>query len=411
MKKLKELKNKVSAIEEMIENLKKKKSENAISEEAKTKVDAQIAKLQEVVTAINDAVAAAEEGTDDKTAELESKVAEILKRIKEIETNKIDPQPTNVEDKIKNIINSKKMVNKFFDVVKNTKEPKDFQENWAAAVKAELKKNNIDDDNIADFLPGFIVNEINDNFVGKRHRILELVDWTGLPTFKALYETGGDMALVHERGTEKTEQELEFSKTEIRPDLVYKYICIDKKVEKESMDAGRGNVLITYITKELVDRLLATIENFILVGTSPFKKAQEVELDATLGSEQYNALAYMNDVDGSIAVMGKAKYLAIKNSLTTSYNMPATHDDVLAALNVDEIIFNESTFTPSTEDATWEGIWYMRPSDYKMVGDRQPEKYNAFNLAYNQNQYLIEMFVGGGCVVPNNFIALITVSE
>ena len=55
-----------------------------------------------------------------------------------------------------------------------------------------MTKNSIDGDNITagDFLPGFILNEINDRFVGKRHRLLELVDWTGLPMWKNLFETG-----------------------------------------------------------------------------------------------------------------------------------------------------------------------------------------------------------------------------
>ena len=51
----------------------------------------------------------------------------------------------------------------------------------------------------------------------------------------------------------------------------------------------------------------------------------------------------------------------------------------------------------------------MRPSDYKLVGQRRPDQFTDFNLAYNQNEYLMEILIGGGCIVPNNFVALVKV--
>lgn len=388
-------------LENRIEKLKEGLTANAISEDTRNEVNATIERLQQIVDDMKAAEAAAEEGTDDKSEQLRSQINELMATVRELE-NKLEAGEK-LENMTKKVVNSKKFVEAFYNCVRSTGETKNFRKNWVEVAKKFIS-NNIDDDNIDDFLPGFMLNEIRDAFVGKRHRILELVDWTGLPTFKALWETGNDIANVHKRGTAKTEQTLEFSPVEIRPDLVYKYIKLDKKVEKDAESAGRTNVLIQYVTRELLDRLLTSIENFILLGTAPFAGPTAVAVNSTLGSEAYNALGYMQDTDGAIAIMSKAKYLGLKNQIATTYNRPASHDEVLAMLGVEEIVFNESTFTPST--GTWEGIWYMRPADYKMVGERQPDRYTGFDLAYNQDQYLIEIYAGGGCIVPNNFITL-----
>lgn len=390
-------------LENRIEKLKEGLTANAISEDTRNEVNATIERLQQIVDDMKAAEAAAEEGTDDKSEQLRSQINELMATVRELE-NKLEAGEK-LENMTKKVVNSKKFVEAFYNCVKKNSDPREFKKNWAKKA-AEFISNNIDDDNIDDFLPGFMLNEIRDAFVGKRHRILELVDWTGLPTFKALWETGNDMALVHERGTQKTEQELEFTPIEIRPDFVYKYIKLDKKVEKDAENVGRTNILIQYVTRELLDRLLATIENFILLGTAPFAGPTEIASDSSLGTEMYNALAYMQDTDGAIAIMGKAKYLTIKNDLATNFNRLISHDDVLAYLGVEEIVFNESTYTPQT--GTWDGIWFMRPADYKMVGERHPDRYTGFDLAYNQDQYLIEIYAGGGCVVPNNFITLYT---
>lgn len=390
-------------LENRIENLKKGLAANAISEDTRNEVNATIERLQQIVDDMKAAEAAAEEGTDDKSEQLRSQINELMATVRELE-NKLEAGEK-LENMTKKVLNSKKFVEAFYNCVKKNSDPREFKKNWAKKA-GEFISNNIDDDNIDDFLPGFMLNEIRDAFVGKRHRILELVDWTGLPTFKALWETGNDMAHVHERGTQKTEQDLDFTPIEIRPDFVYKYIKLDKKVEKDAENVGRTNVLIQYVTRELLDRLLATIENFILLGTAPFAGPTEIASDSSLGTEMYNALAYMQDTDGAIAIMGKAKYLTIKNDLATSFNRLISHDDVLAFLGVEEIVFNESTYTPQT--GTWDGIWYMRPADYKIAGERQPDRYTGFDLAYNQDQYLIEIYAGGGCVVPNNFITLYT---
>lgn len=378
---------------------------NTLSGDDLMKVQNTIKALDEQIEEVRNAISEVEKN-EKTTGEMKTQITELQNSVKTIK------EAMNTAKKVKNTLaelaKTKEFRAAFVDTVKNTVKPQEFKAAWREKVNELMAKNGINADNInaGDFLPGFILNEINDRFVGKRHRMLELVDWTGLPMWKSLFETKEDMGNVHERGTQKTEQELEFEKIEIRPDYVYKYIKVDQILLRETRDMD--DVLYRYIIAELLDRLLATIENLIVTGAHPFRKAGEVlkSQDGTL-----EAGLYMDDSEGAIAIMSKTKYYQIKTTLmnmTANGGRLATHDDVLAYLGVEEIVFNNSTFVPATAGYTWEGILFMSPRDYKMVGDRRPDQYEDFNLAYNQKEYLMEMFVGGGCTKPNQFVALCT---
>ena len=389
-------------------NALKGKITNSITDEAKADIESKIASLQEVVDTLKKIEEEAAGAEDDKTEEMQAKMKEVMARISALE-NSLKCATETVENQLKKITNSKKFANAFFETVQNSTTAAEFREKWNKAAKGFIS-NGIDEDNLEDFLPEMVLREIRDQFVGKRHRLLELVDWTGLPTFKSMWESGNSMgnyySLDDAAGDKiKTEQELEFEPIEIRPGLIYKYVRIDRELERASKDMN--DVLIRYITKELLDRLLCTIEDYILSGNGPFIAPV---LTATVGGE-LNALAYMQDIDGAVAIMSKAKYLAIRTTLLSLNNRVASYEDVLAYLGVEEIIFNDRVTITPTVGSTWDGIWYLRPQDYKLVGDRRPDQFEDFNLAYNKKEYLTEMYIGGGCVVPNNFITLETEPE
>lgn len=387
----------IDNLTKVVNGMKKKlNAENQITDDARAEVEGRIAELQAAIDELKSLQAAAEEGDEDRSAELSSQVKEVLARVTALE-NKI--KTTNaIAEKVNKLANSKQYAAEFLEVVKNSADGKDFKEKFSELTKKYVS-NGISEDNIEDFVPAFVVNEIKDQFVGKRHRLLELVDWTGLPCFKALYETKNDMAHTHTRGTKKTEQELKFDKIEIRPAYVYKYITIDKEVERESRDAG--DVLLRYIARELTDRLLATIENYILLGSESFNKPKEVAFADGI----MDAMGYMEDSSDAIAVMSPRKYLTIKKELAQTYNRRVTHDDILDELGVVEIVFNKSVYTPAS--GTFSGIWFLRPDDYKIVGDRRPDQFEDFNLAYNKKEYLTEIWIGGGISVADNFLAML----
>lgn len=382
---------------------------NSLSGDDLMKVQNTIKALDEQIEEAKNAIAEVE--ANNKTAEeMKAQITELQNSVKTIRESMKTAKT--VKNTLADLAKSKEFRAAFVETVKNTVKPQEFKAVWREKVNELMTKNGIDADNITagDFLPGFILNEINDRFVGKRHRILELVDWTGLPMWKSLFETGEDMGHVHTRGEAKTEQELEFDKIEIRPDYVYKYIKVDQILLRETRDMD--DVLYRYIITELLDRLLATIENLIVTGAHPFLPATEKVIGVDASSNPImEAGYYMDDSDGAIAIMSKTKYYGIKsllNSMTANGGRLATRDDVLAYLGVEEIVFNKSTFVPTTAGYTWDGILFMSPRDFKMVGDRRPDQYEDFNLAYNQREYLMEMFVGGGCTKPDQFVALCT---
>ena len=395
MKKI-DFQKKIDFLTKTINSMTEGLAKNQITEDARAEVEDRITQLRELVSVLESLRDEAAEGEEEKSDQLRSQVKEVLARVTAVE-NQIKTTGK-IADKVRKITNSKQYAADFLEVVKNSADGKEFKEKFAEMSKKYVS-NGISEDNIEDFIPEFVVKEIKDQFVGKRHRLLELVDWTGLPCFKALYETKNDMANVHERGTKKTEQELEFEKIEIRPAYVYKYITLDKEVERESRDAG--DVLLRYIARELVDRLLATIENYILLGVAPFNKPKEVAFEDGIT----DAMAYMESTEGAVAIMSPKKYLQLKKGLVSEYKSRVTHEDVLEALGVEEIIFNKTEYTP--ESGTFSGIWFMRPDDYKMVGDRRPDQFEDFNLEYNKKEYLTEIWIGGGISVADNFLAML----
>ena len=384
---------------------------NSLSGDDRSTVENTIAKLKEQEETLVNAIAMCDNAAD--LAAVRTQVEEVQNAVKAIrETMKGAKKTANT---LAEMAKTKAFREAFVETVRNTVEPREFKAAWRAKVNELMTKNSIDGDNITagDFLPGFILNEINDRFVGKRHRLLELVDWTGLPMWKSLFETGEEMGHVHTAGAEKTEQELSFDAVTIRPDYVYKLQRVDQVLLRETRDMD--DVLYRYIIAELLDRLLKTVENLIVTGsgTDHFLKATEKVIAQTAGGNKImEAGYYMDDSEGAIAIMSKAKYYDIKTTLsamTANGGRLVTHDDVLAYLGVEEIVFNASTFVPVTASSTWSGIMFMSPRDYKLVGDRRPDQYEDFNLAYNKREYLMEIYVGGGCTKPDQFVALITV--
>ena len=371
---------------------------NKLGENAKAEADAVIARLNEAVAAIETAVEENEQGDEDKSAELQAKMDEVLAELADLR-KKTETAPTVTENRRKKITNGAKYAYDFLQTVKNSANASEFRAN----VNELAVKNAISPDE--SFLPGSMVKAITDGFTGK-HRLLELVDWTGLPMFRALYETGNEIGAVHAKGAKKTEQALTFSTIDIRPDIIYKYLTVDKVMLKQCETPEQANVLLEYITKELLDRVLFTVEQGILNGTEPFLKAKAVATSDTEILSQINAgLRAMDNYSDPVLICTKEAYFYILVSLDSQfYSGSVFGDDYLAkALRVREIIpVNVKTTTEKSL-----GIWLMQPEDYKLVGDLRPDQYNSFNLEYNKEQYLTEIYIGGGSVNPKNFIEII----
>ena len=401
------LKNRIAALEEV---------KNSISEEARTEIEGRIGQLRELASdleAIRDANA---EGEEDHSEEMLAQMREVLARVDAIEDGMKKENVENNKNTKKMVKNSKDYERKFYNYVMNVTEGKEFRK----GLKDFAVKNNIemgDGSSIADLLPAAVLQEINDMFVGHRHRLLELVDWTGLPVFKAMWETGNQIGNIwpsalngqSTSGNPKSEQELELNTITIRPQYVYKYITVDKEMVRASEDEGR--VLIRYIVRELLDRLLCTIENLILTGDAPNFIAPTVTapvLDAN-NNPIYHAMAYLPNSGSSdlVAICTPSFYVTLKQKLLNTVGYYVT-DEMLASefLGVSEVIMTPPGFTVSS--SVWQSggdLFFMNTRAYKMVGDRRPDEYEDFNLAYNKKEYLTEMWIGGGSIT-HEFIVI-----
>ena len=395
-------------VENTIATLRKKLT-NAISDEARAEIEGHITELQQAADALRELESAAEAGEDDNSETMRAQMRETLDRIARVE-DALKKQPAANGKKFNN---TKAWEKKFHDMVLNSLNREEFKKNIKNA--AQQEGISIIDGDISALLPAAVLNEVNDVFTNHRHRLLEVVDWTGLPVFKAFYETGNDLghhwpsAMLGETASEtaKTKQNLTFAELVIRPAFEYKTLSLDKEVLKAS--EGDGSVFIRYIVRELLDRLLTHIEMMILTGNGKnfiAPVAETLQVDAN-SNPKYHAINYLPYNEGLVSVVTRSFYADLLHKVQTdsNYLVVADADNVIRnILGVDEVILTPPTFTPTGNQI---GLFFLNPRAYKMVGDRRPDQYEDFNLEWNRQDYLMEMWVGGGCVTPE-FIAMKT---
>ena len=382
---------------------------NAITDDARAEIEGHISELQQAADALRELESAAEAGEDDNSETMRAQMREVLDRLSRVEDG-LKKQPA---ANAKKINNGRAWEKKFHDMVLNSLNRDEF--------KANLKKLAVENSititggDISALLPAAVLNEVNDVFVNHRHRLLEVVDWTGLPVFKAFYETGEELghhwpsAMLGETVSTdpKTQQNLTFTELVIRPAFEYKTLALDKEIIKAS--EGDGSVFIRYIVRELLDRLLTHIEVMILKGNgknfiSP--AAETLQVDAN-SNPKYHAINYLPHNEGLVAVVTRSFYADLLQKVQTqsNYLVVADADNIIRnILGVDEVIMTPPTFTTTGDQI---GLFFLNPRSYKMVGDRRPDQYEDFNLSWNRVEYLMEMWVGGGCVTPE-FIAMET---
>lgn len=382
---------------------------NAITDDAKAEIEGHISELQQAADALRELESAAEAGEDDNSETMRAQMREVLDRLSRVEDG-LKKQPAANSKKINN---GRAWEKKFHDMVLNSLNRDEFKAN----IKKLAVENSITitDGDISALLPAAVLNEVNDVFVNHRHRLLEVVDWTGLPVFKAFYETGNDLghhwpsAMLGETASSdpKTQQNLTFTELAIRPAFEYKTLALDKEIIKAS--EGDGSVFIRYIVRELLDRLLTHIEVLVLTGNGKnflAPAAETLQKDAN-NNPKYHAINYLPYNEGLVAVVTRSFYADLLQKVQTqsNYLVVADADNVIRnILGVDEVIMTPPTFTTTGDQI---GLFFLNPRAYKMVGDRRPDQYEDFNLSWNRVEYLMEMWVGGGCVTPE-FIAMKT---
>lgn len=300
-----------------------------------------------------------------------------------------------------------------------------FHREWADTVNRNMSDTasfGVDADNVNKFIPTEAITTISDGLNNRGSGLWNLLRKTGLDRLTIGGNISGltDQTRAHgypvaSYGTKKKEQVLSFVKRELQADYTYKYIPLNKGDIRRTQRPG---ALLRYVLQELPNYIVQTIERQItLGGYTDMVHFRSVVTDAGDNSSNWKgnrfALSYtMTDaaplidfVRASHMVRAQGNKVLLCNADTVADLLVSANangntyialggDDTLArALGVNQIITPE--WWTDTDDTTTMGV-IMSASHYAVVGDTSIEAFTNFALSTNTNEYLQEIYAGGG---------------
>lgn len=300
-----------------------------------------------------------------------------------------------------------------------------FHREWADTVNRNMSDTasfGVDGDNVNKFIPTAAITTIADALNTRGSGLWNLLRKTGMDRLTI----GGNITGLTEQtrahgypvtsyGTTKKEQVLSFVKRELQADYTYKYITLNKGDIRRTQRPG---ALLRYVLQELPNYIVQTIERQItLGGYTDMDHFHSVVTDAADKSSEWKgnrfALSYtmtdktplMDFVRASHMVRAQGNKVLLCNADTVADLLMSANangntyialggDDTLArALGVNQIITPE--WWTDTDDTTTMGV-IMAASHYAVVGDTSIEAFTNFALSTNTNEYLQEIYAGGG---------------
>lgn len=216
-------------------------------------------------------------------------------------------------------------------------------------------------------------------------------------------------------GTKKKEQTPSFVKRELTADYTYKYITLNKGDIRRTQKPG---ALLRYILSELPNYIVQTIERqVVLGGYEDMAHFRAITTDAADKSSEWAGEKFartytlgeetplMGFVKASHMVRAQGNKVLVCNADTVADLLMSADangnsfialggDDTLArALGVSQIITPE--WWTAEDDKKTAGV-VLSASHYALVGDTSVESFTNFALQTNTNEYLQEIYAGGG---------------
>lgn len=300
-----------------------------------------------------------------------------------------------------------------------------FHREWADTVNRNMSDTasfDVDGDNVNKFIPTVAITTIADALNTRGSGLWNLLRKTGMDRLTIGGNITGltDQTRAHgypvaSYGTKKKEQVLSFVKRELQADYTYKYITLNKGDIRRTQRPG---ALLRYVLQELPNYIVQTIERQItLGGYTDMAHFRSVVTDAADKVSEWKgnrfALSYtmtadtplMDFVRASHMVRAQGNKVLLCNADTVADLLVSANangntyialggDDTLArALGVNQIITPE--WWTDTDDTTTMGV-IMAASHYAVVGDTSIEAFTNFALSTNTNEYLQEIYAGGG---------------
>lgn len=300
-----------------------------------------------------------------------------------------------------------------------------FHREWADTVNRNMSDTasfGVDATNVGKFIPTEAITTISDALNTRGSGLWNLLRKTGMDRLTIGGNVNGltDQTRAHgypvaNYGEKKKEQVLSFVKRELQADYTYKYITLNKGDIRRTQRPG---ALLRYVLQELPNYIVQTAERQIaLGGYTDMAHFRSVVTDAADNSSEWKgnrfALSYtmtdnaplMDFVRASHMVRAQGNKVLLCNADTVADLLMSANangntyialggDDTLArALGVQQIITPE--WWTDTDDDTTMGV-IMAASHYALVGDTSIEAFTNFALSTNTNEYLQEIYAGGG---------------
>lgn len=289
------------------------------------------------------------------------------------------------------------------------------------------------------FLPTPLITEIEDAFRAGGP-IWNGVTKTGLDAFQAAWdsntdpdaESGRAKGYNRDEEEEKAEQELTIAARILRPQMVYKYITLNREDVKEQRTTG---ALVRFVLAELPRRIIREIERAIVIGDgrapgSAFKIQAgtprgfyPVKADATAnnafastytplpGESVYASLVKARDLleaEGSVVLVAKKGFLttmALEQNVNGGF-LFAPGADLGSYVGVTSVVEPDWMSLDDDNDA-----YLVVLSNYRTVGDQSIEAFTNFILKTNKHEYLQEIYAGGGLTVRKSAVAIASVAS
>lgn len=300
-----------------------------------------------------------------------------------------------------------------------------FHKEWADTVSRNMAGTasfGVDKDDVDKFIPTEAITTISDALNTRGSGLWNLFRKTGMDRLTIggnvlglTEETRAHGYPVTSYGTKKKEQTPSFVKRELTADYTYKYITLNKGDIRRTQKPG---ALLRYILSELPNYIVQTIERqVVLGGYDDMAHFRSIATDAadkssdwagekfarsyTLGEET----PLMGFVKASHMVRAQGNKVLVCNADTVADLLMSADangnsfialggDDTLArALGVSQIITPE--WWTAEDDKKMAGV-VLSASHYALVGDTSIESFTNFALQTNTNEYLQEIYAGGG---------------
>lgn len=300
-----------------------------------------------------------------------------------------------------------------------------FHKDWADTVSrhmADTASFAVGKTDVDKFVPTEAITTISDSLNTRGSGLWNLFRKTGMDRLTIggnvlglTEETRAHGYPVASYGNKKKDQTPSFVKRELTADYTYKYITLNKGDIRRTQKPG---ALLRYILSELPNYIVQTIERqVVLGGYEDMAHFRSIATDAADKSSEWAgnkfALTYtltedaplMGFVKASHMVRAQGNKVLVCNADTVADLLMSADangnsfialggDDTLArALGVSQIVTPE--WWTEEDDKKTSGV-VMAASHYAFVGDTSVESFTNFALQTNTNEYLQEIYAGGG---------------